>query len=64
MFEAVTHQEAVSYVKKMFKGQGLQILHSQDCPEAQGAVDVIFILNEQTECMTVWNEAHGIYGEW
>ena len=63
MFGTVTHQDAKQYVKNFFAGQQIQLLHTQDSEEAE-AVDVIFILDERTECMTVWMEQHGIYGEW
>jgi hypothetical protein len=63
MFGTVTHQDARQYVKDKFAGQKIQMLHTQDSEEPN-AVDVIFILDERTECMTVWMEQHGIYGEW
>lgn len=64
MTTTVTHQDAKQYVKTLFAGQQIQLLHTQDSEE-DGAVDVMFILDERTECMTVWIEpGHGIYGEW
>lgn len=60
----ITHAEAVAYVEKFFASQNAQIIRSEDTEGDVGAVDVIFILDNRTERMTVWHEAHGAYGEW